>query len=338
MLPSLTVIIPVYNRTALLVHPLRSLREAAAATPDLQWEIVVVDDGSTEDVASVLASFSDLPIRLHRQENKGLLAARLTGLSLAQHEAVLFLDGDDLVAPGKFTAQLPALTGADVTYGDVGRVDLEDHGQLAGALRLDQPLAPCDEPAEFYLGIQPAPHNPIFRRTYLISAIAPPLFPAHRIYDPIAETWFYYHLSIMPARIKYVPGAWTIVGDHLGERISRAWERQAFAALHLMRSFMAACPVSTATVAARQRVGHCAFATWRALPYNFTGFPADDFIAIWRTAPRVPLTELGGRWFQRLARVVGPVPAARIFRRLQRGPYSRIRTLSSAQLAVLVHE
>lgn len=332
---SLSVILPVFNRPRLLTFPLDSLRAAAAALPGLSWELIVVDDGSTEDIAAALAPYADLPIRLQRQENRGLLAARLAGLAEARHDAVLFLDGDDAVAPGKFTTQLQALACADVIYGDVARRAIDADGQPAGPLRVDAPQRPCGDPAEFYLSIQPAPHNPIFRRTYLQAAVDGALFPPERIYDPIAETWFYYQLSIRAARIVYSPGAWSIVGEPSGDRISRKWERQAWAGLQLMRSFMRNCPATPDTEAARRTVGICAFYTWRALPYRFRGFPADDFIAVWRSAPHGALSELGGSVFQRLARLLGPVAAGRLLRRIQRKPYSEIRTMTDAELAAL---
>ena len=337
-MPSLSVIMPIFNRAHLLRHPLSSLRAAAAAVPGLVWEIIVVDDGSTEDITSALAPFADLPIRLHRQENRGLLTSRLVGLGLSRCDAVMFLDGDDLVGSGKFSTQLGALHAADVSYGDVGRCDLAAVDEPLPPIRVDQPLGACGDPAEFYLRIQPGPHNPIFRRDYLAAAVEHPLCPALPLYDPIAETWYYYQLSIKPARIAYVPGVWTIVGEHRGERVSRAWERQAHAALHLMNSFTRGCPPVPETEAARRRIGVCAFAAWRALPHGFAGFPVDDFLAIWRAAPREPLSALGGRGFQALAAILGPVRAGRILRRLQRPAYARIRTLDDAQLAALTHE
>lgn len=337
MTPSISVVLPIYNRASLLVHPLQSLRVAAAAVPTLDWEIILVDDGSTEDIATALAGFADLPIRLHRQDNRGLLAARLAGLARARSETVLFLDGDDWITPGKFSRQLAALGEADVTYGDLGRAEIAAGGPPPD-IRADPPLGPCADPVEFYLGLQPAPHNPIFRRSYLAAAIERPLFPPDRVFDPIAETWYYFQLAVRPARIAYVPGIWTVVGEHGGARISRSWERQAFAALRLMRAFMRFCPVTPTTVAARRRVGQCAFSTWRALPHGFRGFPDDKFLDVWRTAPANDLAVLGGHGFQRLARVLGPVRAGRWIRRWKRPPYSRLRTLSSPELAALVHE
>lgn len=333
----LSIVLPVYNRIALLRHPLDSLRAAAAASPDLRWELIVIDDGSTEDVAAALAPYADLPLSLHRlRENSGLLAARLEGLARARGDAVCFLDADDAVAPGKFAIQLSALADADVVYSDVARRAIDAAGNPAGPLREDPGLPSCPDPAEFYLSLQPGPHNPIFRRSYLQSAIDPPLFPATRTYDPIAETWFYYHLSVRPARIVHSPGYWTIVGEPAGERLSRRWERQAWAALHLMRAFVQACPPTPATLEARRRVGRCAFGTWRALPRNIPYLPVEDFLAVWRAAPPNPPAALGGRGFQRLARWVGPENAARVLRRLQRPDYARLRTVTDEELRTWV--
>ena len=333
----ISIVLPVYNRTALLRHPLDSLRAAAAASPGLRWELIAIDDGSTEDVAAALAPYADLPLSLHRLgKNSGLLAARLEGLARARGDAVCFLDADDAVAPGKFTHQLPALTDADVVYSDVARRAIDVSGSPSGPLREDPRLPACPDPAEFYLSLQPGPHNPIFRRSYLQRAIDPPLFPAARSYDPIAETWFYYHLAVRPARIVHTPGFWTIVGEPTGERLSRRWERQALAALRLMRAFQQACPSTPATLEARRRVGRCAFATWRALPRNIPHLPVDGFLDVWRSAPPNPLPALGGRGFQRLAGWIGPERAARVLRRLQRPDYARIRTVTDEELRTWV--
>lgn len=330
----LSVVLPVFNRAALLDHPLESLRAAAHAAPGLDWELIVVDDASTEDIATVTARYADLPLSLHRlSSNRGLLAARLHGLSLARGAAVFFLDADDAVDPGKFTVQLSALAGCDVVYGDTARCLLDAQGRPSGTLRRDPPSPFTRNPAEFYLQIQPAPHNPIFRRAYLQTATTSPLVPPTRAYDPIAETWFYYLLSLQPAQIAYVPGPWSIVGEPEGVRLSRHWERQAAAALQLMRAFLRHCPVTAATAEARDRVGRCAFATWRALPNGFR--PADAFLAIWRQVPPGDPAALGGPGFVRASRLLGPVIAGRLCRLYQRPRYAAIRTVPAEELALL---
>jgi hypothetical protein len=334
MNPRLSVVLPVHNRVALLAHPLKSLQAAAAAAPGLEWELLVIDDGSTEDLTSALAPYADLPLILHRlPQNSGLLNARLEGLARARGDAVFFLDADDAISPGKFTVQLDALARADVVHGDMARRSIDASGGAAGPLRLDPPSAPVEDPVAFYLTLQPAPHNPVFRRTYLQAAVSAPVCPPLRAYDSIAETWFYYHLALRPARIVHHPGVFSIVGEPTGERLSRQWERQCAAAVRLMEAFLDRCPAADTTAAFRLRVGHCAFTTWRALP---TGFPpADRLLAIWRRCPAAPLSGLGGPTFVRAARLLGPVFAGRLFRRLQRPAYARIRTVTEDELLTL---
>jgi glycosyltransferase involved in cell wall biosynthesis len=87
---SFSVIIPAYNEEHLLP---RAIRSALAQTyPAL--EIIVVDDGSRDRTSEVARSF-DAPVRCVRQENKGLSAARNTGIREARAEFVALLDADD---------------------------------------------------------------------------------------------------------------------------------------------------------------------------------------------------------------------------------------------------
>src|SRR5690606_36649913 len=70
-----------------------------------ELELIVVDDGSTDDTADAVAQFGE-PVRLVRQVNSGPAAARNRALSLAQGDYIAFLDSDDLWLPGKLRAQL----------------------------------------------------------------------------------------------------------------------------------------------------------------------------------------------------------------------------------------
>ncbi len=86
-----TVIIPAYNYARFLPDALKS----ALAQNYSPLEIIVVDDGSTDETPSVLRSITDPRLRIIRQENAGLSAARNTGIREAQYGLIAFLDADD---------------------------------------------------------------------------------------------------------------------------------------------------------------------------------------------------------------------------------------------------
>lgn len=98
---SLSVVVPAYNAGAYLKAAVDSL---LAELPE--FEIVVVDDGSTD--ASVDA-IERLPVRLVRQKNAGEAAARNAGVRAASGRFVTFLDADDLIAPGGLAPRLAFL-------------------------------------------------------------------------------------------------------------------------------------------------------------------------------------------------------------------------------------
>lgn len=89
-----SVVIPVYNRKDLLKDTLHSV----FAQTDRDFEVLVIDDGSTDGSVDFIASFPE-PITLLRQQNKGPGAARNLGLSVAQGEYIAFLDSDDIWFP-----------------------------------------------------------------------------------------------------------------------------------------------------------------------------------------------------------------------------------------------
>ena len=89
-----SVVIPTYNRAAFLPDAL----ESAFAQTYRDFELIVVDDGSDDDTAQVVARFGDR-LRYLRQEHRGVSAARNAGLAAATAPYLAFLDSDDLWAP-----------------------------------------------------------------------------------------------------------------------------------------------------------------------------------------------------------------------------------------------
>ena len=92
----ISVIIPLYNKEAIIEKSIRSV-----LSQDYQdFEIIVVNDGSTDNGEEVVKKISDSRIRMVRQENGGPSKARNTGVRNAQGEWVAFLDADDEFLPG----------------------------------------------------------------------------------------------------------------------------------------------------------------------------------------------------------------------------------------------
>jgi glycosyltransferase involved in cell wall biosynthesis len=117
-----TAAITTYNRARFLPGALESI---FGQTYDGEVDVLVVDDGSTDETPDVLARYGDR-IRVVRQENGGRSAARNTAVREASGPYLSFLDSDDRWLPGKLARQVPVLA-ADERVGMVhGHVDLVD--------------------------------------------------------------------------------------------------------------------------------------------------------------------------------------------------------------------
>jgi hypothetical protein len=116
--PDISVIIPTYNRRSALERAVASCFEENDA---VSVEVVVVDDGSTDETQAWVESLADTRIRYRRQENQGAPVARNRGLEIANGEYVKFLDDDDWLLPGVLECEVNCLrtSGAHVSYGGV---------------------------------------------------------------------------------------------------------------------------------------------------------------------------------------------------------------------------
>ncbi|MBO8173073.1 MAG: glycosyltransferase [Bacillaceae bacterium] len=97
----ISVIIPVYNREQFIAEAIDSVLNQTYP----QVEIIVVNDGSTDETARVLNTYRD-KIRYIEQENRGPSAARNTGIRAARGDFIAFLDSDDLFLPEKLAEQI----------------------------------------------------------------------------------------------------------------------------------------------------------------------------------------------------------------------------------------
>jgi glycosyltransferase involved in cell wall biosynthesis len=124
--PLVSVIIPYFHQA----HFLRATIESVLRQTYRRYELVVVDDGSTERAAEAAASYPE--IKLIRQSNQGVSAARNRGFRESAGEFVVFLDADDLLLPDALSTGVDALWArprAAFVYG-YGRVINADGNRL----------------------------------------------------------------------------------------------------------------------------------------------------------------------------------------------------------------
>jgi glycosyltransferase involved in cell wall biosynthesis len=129
----ISVIIPCYNAEGTLAATI-----ASALEQDVEKEVIVVNDGSTDGSAEIIDEFSDR-IRSLSTPNRGVSSARESGTKLACGQYIQYLDSDDLLAPGTLGARLEAVSNADVVHTDWQKLEFGRDGTyiLAEIIRPD---------------------------------------------------------------------------------------------------------------------------------------------------------------------------------------------------------
>src|ERR1051325_248362 len=103
---AVSVIVPTYNRAATLAESLESILGQTCS----DFELIVADDGSTDDTEAVLARYGGT-VRVLRVEHAGVAAARNAALAAAVGEFVAFHDSDDVALPDRLAVQCRELRG-----------------------------------------------------------------------------------------------------------------------------------------------------------------------------------------------------------------------------------
>ena len=123
-----SVVVPVFNK----VQTLQRTIGHALAQKFADFELIVIDDGSTDDSINSLASIADPRLRILVQDNRGPGAARNRGIAEAKHEWIAFLDGDDIWHPDHL-AELDRIRERYPVAALIGTsfVDSDFHGRFA---------------------------------------------------------------------------------------------------------------------------------------------------------------------------------------------------------------
>ncbi|MFQ4140941.1 glycosyltransferase family 2 protein [Chlorogloeopsis sp. ULAP02] len=104
-MPKVTVVIPAYNAMAFLPETLESVLQQTFT----DFEVLIVNDGSTDNIVEWVAGIADTRVKLITQPNQRVSAARNTGITNAQGKYIAFLDADDLWEPTKLEKQVRCL-------------------------------------------------------------------------------------------------------------------------------------------------------------------------------------------------------------------------------------
>lgn len=109
-----SIIVPTYNRKSVIERAVNSILKQTYP----HYEIIIVDDGSTDGTKDVIAGIQDQRIRyISLQENQGVAHARNVGIQEAKYDYIAFLDSDDEWMPDKLELQMKKMTDPDNKYG-----------------------------------------------------------------------------------------------------------------------------------------------------------------------------------------------------------------------------
>lgn len=207
-MPRVSVIIPTYNRAALLGDAIASV----LAQSYQDFEVIVADDGSTDETAAVVARFG-APVRHLLLPHRGQPAApRNSALAVANGEYIAFLDSDDLYLPHKLALQVPVLE----ANANVGGVYSNGH------FFIDKP----DQPTGYVQDGLPTPSGAIFDDLLRGNFLSTPVVLIRRSVlqevggyneDPallLSEDYELWLRLAMQTQIVYVPGDVAAIRHH----------------------------------------------------------------------------------------------------------------------------
>lgn len=113
--PLVSVIMPAYNAEIYIREAINSVLNQTHSN----WELIIINDGSTDKSEEIIKSYSDQRIKLFNQTNKGVSAARNVGLAEMQGEYFSFLDADDLLTPNSISSRMNMfLTNSNIEFID----------------------------------------------------------------------------------------------------------------------------------------------------------------------------------------------------------------------------
>ena len=141
----ISVIIPCYNAQRTLAATIES-----ALNQNVDKEVIVIDNGSTDGSAEIIREFGDRIRLLSMMPNRGVSSARDSGTKLARGQYIQYLDSDDLLTPATLGARLEAIgtSGADIAYTDWQKLECGSDGTYILTKIMRPDLAAIERDAE----------------------------------------------------------------------------------------------------------------------------------------------------------------------------------------------
>ena len=138
--PAVSIIMPSYNCAAFIPAAIQSVIDQSFT----DWELIVVDDGSTDASLDIIQSFARADARIRpvcSATNRGAAGARNDALALARGRFIAFLDSDDLWKPEKLARQLAFMDQHGVAFCFTSYERISEDGRLVGTVRVKSPVS-----------------------------------------------------------------------------------------------------------------------------------------------------------------------------------------------------
>ncbi len=300
-MPIVSIVIPTYNRCDLLPQAIVSALTQATPEASFALQVIVVDDGSTDDTPAQLARWTDDPrVCVVRQTNQGRSAARNHGASLAQGEFLAFLDSDDYYAPGALAAHLHTFQAQPALGMTIGGYTLVAEDGLALETHAPWQTSHDLSPAAWLFDCAALPGSVLLRRSWFT-----PFDPACEI----SEDWdLFLRLAADGCRMAWTPQVVCFYRQHAGSSI-RQIARHRHGAERTLAKFFARPDLPSALA-----TQHAAAHAWTGVVFarrELVAGQTDDAIASLRAACAEDPTLLAARRLHLLEFLLTPpLPAA----------------------------
>ena len=119
--PLISIIMPVYNGAEFIAEAVDSVIQQDY----YHWELIIVNDGSTDNTIAIVKAFKDDRVKILDQQNLGVSVARNRALQSARGKFFCFLDADDVLTPNSLSLRLSCFTNPEVYFAD-GSVSIHD--------------------------------------------------------------------------------------------------------------------------------------------------------------------------------------------------------------------